>query len=409
MAAPFDISEIRSDFPVLDQSVRGQPLVYLDNAATSQKPRQVLDAARHYYEHINSNIHRGVHHLSQLATAAHEVARETCAQHLNAPHVEEIIFTSGTTDSINLIANILADGGKIPPGSEIVLSGLEHHSNIVPWQLMAQRCQASIKVIPVLDEGTLDLSNLDELITDKTAVVAFGHVSNAFGTINDVSTIISAAKKVGAITAIDGAQSVPHMAVDLSTSGADFYSFSGHKIFAPTGIGILWGRKDLLEELPPYRGGGEMIKEVSFDGTTYNDLPFKYEAGTPNIEGAISLAAALDYANAIGMEQIAAHEHSLLEAATPQLREIDNLHIYADLHQKAAVLSFNIKGIHHFDLGSLLDQMGIAVRTGHHCCQPLMKRFGVTGTVRASFAIYNTTKEVETLVKSVKKAALMLA
>jgi len=409
MAAPFDISTIRSDFPILGKSVRGQPLVYLDNAATSQKPRQVLDAARHYYEHINSNIHRGVHHLSQLATAAHDAARETCAKHLNSPHVEEIIFTSGTTDSINLIASILADGGKIPSGSEILLSGLEHHSNIVPWQIAAQHCEAEIKVIPVLDDGTLDLTDLDALITEKTSVVAFGHVSNAFGTINDVATIITAAQKVGAITAIDGAQSVPHMTIDLSTLGADFYSFSGHKIFAPTGIGLLWGRKELLEELPPYRGGGEMIKEVSFERTTYNDLPFKYEAGTPNIEGAISLAAALDYANNIGMEHIATHEHSLLEIATPQLREIDNLHIYADLHQKAAVLSFNIKGIHHFDLGSLLDQMGIAVRTGHHCCQPLMKRFGITGTVRASFAVYNTIEEVESLVKGVTKAAHMLS
>lgn len=409
MEMPLDITKIRADFPVLKKQVRGQPLVYLDNAATSQKPTQVLDAARAYYERINSNIHRGVHHLSQLATAAHEAARDTCVHHLNAPSSDEIIFTSGTTDSINLISSILADGGKIPAGSRIVLTELEHHSNIVPWQLVAKRCGAEIAVIPVKDDGELNLSHLDEIIIDKTSVVAFNHVSNAFGTINDAKTIISAAKSVGAVTSIDGAQSVPHMAVDLKSLGADFYSFSGHKIFAPTGIGLLWGRKALLEELPPYRGGGEMIKEVSFDGTTYNDLPFKYEAGTPNIEGAISLAAALDYANAIGMDQIAAHESSLLAEATLQLREIHNLHIYADLHEKAAVLSFNIAGVHHFDLGSLLDQMGIAVRTGHHCCQPLMKRFDITGTVRASFAVYNTMNDVEALVKGVRKAAVMLS
>ena len=403
------IEDIRADFPVLSEKVRGQDLIYLDNAATSQKPTQVLDAARSYYEHINSNIHRGVHHLSQLATAKHEEAREIVTRHLNAPSSDEIIFTSGTTDAINLVASILADGGKVPPGSEILISNLEHHSNIVPWQLVAKRVGAEIRVLPVLDDGTLDISNLTDLITDATSVVAVNHVSNAFGTINPVDQIISRAKEVGAITLIDGAQSVPHIAVDLTALDCDFYCFSGHKIFAPTGIGILWGRRSLLEELPPYRGGGEMIKEVSFDGTTFNDLPFKYEAGTPNIEGAISLAAALDYANGLGMENIAAHEHALLERATKGLKEISGLKIFADLSEKAAVISFNIEGIHHFDLGSLLDQMGIAVRTGHHCCQPLMKRFDMTGTVRASFAVYNTFEEVDKLIAGVKKAKLMLS
>lgn len=409
MSDGYDTAAIRAQFPILHQQVRGKDLVYLDNAATSQKPQCVLDAQTGYYERLNANIHRGAHYLAQQATAAHEAARETVAKHLGAPSSDEVIFTSGTTDSINLVANILSLGGKIPAGSEIVLSALEHHSNIVPWQLVAERTGATIRVIPVTDAGELDLSQLGDLITEKTAVVAVNHVSNAFGTINDVEKIIAAAKAEDALVLIDGAQSVPHMAVDLATLGADFYTFSGHKVYAPTGIGVLWGRADLLDELPPWRGGGEMIKEVSFDGTTFNDLPFKYEAGTPNIEGAISLAAALDFAAGVGMEAIAAHEHHLLQLATPALRDLSGCHIYADLDHKAGVISFNLKGVHHYDLGSLIDQMGVAVRTGHHCCQPLMKRFGITGTVRASFAAYNTEADVERLIESVERAARMLA
>lgn len=408
MSAAYDIAAIRAQFPILQQKIRGTDLVYLDNAATSQKPQCVLDAQTDYYRQLNANIHRGAHYLAQQATVAHEAARDTVAAHLGAPSSDEIIFTSGTTDSINLVANILGLGGKVPAGSEILLSGLEHHSNIVPWQLLAQRNEATIRVIPVSDEGQLDLSDLDSLLTEKTAVLAVNHVSNAFGTINPVEKLIAKAREVGAIVLIDGAQSVPHMQVDLQELGADFYTFSGHKIYAPTGIGVLWGRADLLNELPPWRGGGEMIKEVSFEGTTFNDLPFKYEAGTPNIEGAISLAAAIDFANGIGMGNIAAQEHHLLELATPQLREIDGCRIYADLEHKAGVVSFNIAGIHHYDLGSLIDQMGIAVRTGHHCCQPLMKRFSTTGTVRASFAAYNDESDVERLVTAVRKAVRML-
>lgn len=408
MASQLDISSIRADFPILDQKINGKPLVYLDNAATSQSPQQVLDTSARYYKEINSNIHRGVHKLAQAATAAHEAARETIQRHLNAARPEEIVFTSGTTDSINLVTNALTLSGRISAGDEILISGLEHHSNIVPWQMLCQQTDATLKVIPVLDDGSLDQNAFTELLTERTKVLAVNQVSNALGTINPVKEMIAAAKKFGALTLIDGAQSVPHMKVDMQDLDCDFFAFSGHKIFGPTGIGILYGKHVLLEQLPPWRGGGEMIKEVTFEHTTYNDPPFKYEAGTPNIEGGIALAAAIDYANAIGMEAIAAHEHTLLNAATAAIQEIDGIKIYGTSSSKASVLAFNLEGIHHYDLGALIDQMGVAVRTGHHCCQPLMARFGITGTVRASFAVYNTNAEVDQFIAALRKAAMML-
>ena len=382
--------------------------MYLDNAATVQKPQSVLDVSQHYYSTLNANIHRGVHYLSRKATDAHEEARTFIARYLNAAHEHEVIFTSGTTDGINLVAETLSLSGKISAGDRILISGLEHHSNIVPWQMLCQRTGAVLDVIPVTDSGEWDLSSLDSLLTDKTKLVAVNQVSNALGTINPVRTLIQKAKKVGAWTLIDGAQSAPHMAVDVQEIGCDFFVFSGHKTYAPTGIGILWGKTELLEMLPPWRGGGEMIKEVTFEKTTYNDLPFKYEAGTPNIEGGIALAAALKWMQGVGLDTIAAHEDKLLTLATSAISNIEGVKIYGTAPHKASVLAFGIQGVHHYDLGTLMDQMGVGVRTGHHCCQPLMQRFGITGTTRASFAIYNTESEVEQLADSVKKAAMML-
>ncbi len=402
-----DPYQLRSEFPILNQEINGRPLVYLDNAATSQKPLAVLDSSRNYYERINSNIHRGVHRLSQAATAAHEAARETIAQHLNSDRPEEIIFTSGTTDSINLVASALGRSDRLKAGDEIIVSGLEHHSNTVPWQMLCERLGISLKVIPVLDDGTLDLAAYDALLSERTKLVAVNHVSNAFGTVNNVIHICSQAKKFGALTLIDGAQSVPHFQIDLQLIDCDFYVFSGHKIYGPTGVGILYGKHDLLCELPPWRGGGEMIKEVTFEKTTYNDPPFKFEAGTPNIEGGIALAAAIDYVNNLGIEKIAAHESLLIKRLAEILSEFDDITIYGPA-DRAGALSFNFKGIHHYDLGTLLDQMGFALRTGHHCCQPLMARFGMSGTLRASFAAYNTIEEVESLGEALKKALMML-
>lgn len=403
----FDPHTYRDDFPILAQSVHGKPLVYLDNAATSQKPLPVLNASRNYYEQLNSNIHRGVHHLAQAATAAHEAARETIAQHLNATRPEEIIFTSGTTDSVNLVASSLGRSDRFVNGDEIIISGLEHHSNTVPWQLLCERLGITLKVIPVLDDGTLDLDAYQNLLTDRTKLVAVNHVSNAFGTVNKVIQICSQAKKVGALTFIDGAQSLPHMSIDVKGLDCDFYAFSGHKIYGPTGIGILFGKHDLLCELPPWRGGGEMIKEVTFEKTTYNDPPFKFEAGTPNIEGGIALAAAIDYVNKVGLTHIASHESALIEKAAAMLAELDGVTIYGPPDRTGAI-SFNFEGVHHYDLGTLLDQMGLALRTGHHCCQPLMARFGVSGTLRASFALYNTEQEIDALEAALKKALMML-
>lgn len=401
-------AEIRDQFPILHQEINGRPLVYLDNAATVQKPQCVLGVSQRYYSETNANIHRGVHYLSRKATDAHEAARTYIANYLNAPHEHEVIFTSGTTDGINLVADTLALSGKISTGDRILISGLEHHSNIVPWQMLCQRTGAELDVIPVTDAGEWDLTNIDSLLTEKTKLVAVNQVSNALGTINPIREIIAKAKVVGAWTLIDGAQSTPHMAIDVQEIGCDFFVFSGHKTYAPTGIGILWGKTELLEMLPPWRGGGEMIKEVTFEKTTYNDLPFKYEAGTPNIEGGIALAEALKWMSNVGLDTIASHEDKLLRLATEAISEIDGIKFYGTAAQKASVLSFGIEGVHHYDLGTLMDQMGVGVRTGHHCCQPLMQRFGITGTTRASFAVYNTEEEVELLIQSVKKAAMML-
>ena len=403
----FDPHTYRDDFPILAQSVHGKPLVYLDNAATSQKPLPVLNASRNYYEKLNSNIHRGVHHLAQAATAAHEAARETIARHLNATRPEEIIFTSGTTDSVNLVASSLGRSDRFVNGDEIIISGLEHHSNTVPWQMLCERLGIRLKVIPVLDDGTLDLDAYQELLSDRTKLVAVNHVSNAFGTLNKVIQICSQAKKVGALTFIDGAQSLPHMSIDVKDVDCDFYAFSGHKVYGPTGIGILFGKHDLLCELPPWRGGGEMIKEVTFEKTTYNEPPFKFEAGTPNIEGGIALAAAIDYVNKVGLTHIASHESALIEKAATMLAGLDGVSIYGPPDRTGAI-SFNFEGVHHYDLGTLLDQMGLALRTGHHCCQPLMARFGVSGTLRASFALYNTEQEIDALEAALKKALMML-
>ncbi|MGB0775710.1 MAG: aminotransferase class V-fold PLP-dependent enzyme [Akkermansiaceae bacterium] len=402
-------TNIRADFPILSQEVNGKPLVYLDNAATSQTPNQVLEASRKYYTGINANIHRGAHKLAREATIAHEAARENIANHLHARHAHELIFTSGTTDAINLVAQTLTLSGEVTTGDTIVISGMEHHSNIVPWQMLCQRTGAELKVIPVLDNGTLDMEAFASLLDERTRMVAVNHVSNALGTVNPVETITREAKKHGALVLIDGAQSTPHLAVDVQALGCDFYAFSGHKIYGPTGIGVLYGREEILEKLPPWRGGGEMIKEVTFEHTTYNDLPYKYEAGTPDIEGAIALAAAIDYMNDLGMENIAAHEQNLAEKAREGLAKIDGIRFFGTAPERASVVSFLIDGIHHYDLGTLLDQMGVGVRTGHHCCQPLMARFGITGTVRASFAAYNTEEEVETFLQAVKKAATMLS
>jgi len=398
---------LRPDFPILSQTVHGKPLVYLDNAATSQKPIAVLEASRRYYEGFNSNIHRGVHHLSQCATAAHEAARSTIASHLNASRPEEIIFTSGTTDSINIIASSLGRSDLFTEGDEIIISGLEHHSNTVPWQMLCERLGLNLKIIPVLDDGTLDLGSYSQLITNRTKLVAVNHVSNAFGTVNKIKTICAQAHAAGSLVLIDGAQSAPHFAIDLQKLDCDFYAFSGHKVYGPTGIGILYGKHDLLMQIAPARGGGEMIKEVRFEKTTYNDPPFKFEAGTPNIEGGIALAAAFDYVNNLGIERIAAHEKLLIEAAAAAICDLDGAHLYGP-SDRVGALSFSFEGIHHYDLGTLIDQMGFALRTGHHCCQPLMSRFGISGTLRASFAAYNTLEEVERLAEALAKCLRML-
>ena len=363
----------------------------------------MVDASRHYYEKLNSNIHRGTHFLARAATEAHEAARITVAKHLNAATPDEVIFTSGTTDGVNLVANIL----PISAGDEILISTLEHHSNIVPWQMLAQRTGATVKIIPCDEDGVLDQAAFQDLLSEKTKIMALTWVSNAFGTVNPAKEMTAAAKKHGATVLIDAAQAIPHMAIDVQDLGADFIVFSGHKVYAPTGIGVLWGKLDLLNSLPPWRGGGEMIKEVSFEGTTYNDPPFKYEAGTPDIEGAIALAAALDYVNTIGINEIHAHEQSLIGSAATALSDIPGIRLYGPA-DRACSLSFAIEGVHHYDLGTLIDQMGVAVRTGHHCCQPLMARFGITGTTRASFALYNTEQDIEALSTALTKASSML-
>lgn len=401
-----DLVQIRDDFPILHRKVNGQPLVYLDNAATSQTPLPVIDAISNYYKHTNANIHRGVHALSQEATDQYEAARQKIQQHFNAKHAHEIILTSGTTHAINLVANGFAS--LLKQGDELIVSALEHHANIVPWQMLCQRTGATLKVIPMTDAGILDMDAFDQLVNAHTKVVFVNHVSNALGVINPIEQIIEKAHAVGAAVLIDGAQATPHLIPDVQALNADFYTTSAHKICGPTGIGMLYGKEEWLRKLPPYQGGGEMIDQVTFEKTTYADLPHKFEAGTPNIAGGVGFGAAIDYMNGIGFETIAAHENDLLQHATEKLNKIEGLRIYGDLQNKVAVISFNIDGLHPYDIGTLLDKMGIAVRTGHHCCQPIMDFYQIPGTVRASFAFYNTHEEVERFITGVEKAVSML-
>ena len=403
-----DLETILQDFLILDQSVNGRRLVYLDNAATTQKPLAVMLTSRHYYEAVNSNIHRGTHKLARTATEAFEKARQTVAAHLNAASADEVVFTSGTTAGINLVASSLARSGRISSGDEILITTLEHHSNIVPWQMLCQQTGAHLKIIPCHDDGTLDLEAFREsLASGRVKILAITWISNAFGTVNPIEEMTRAAHDAGALVLIDAAQAIAHLPTDVQALGADFLVFSGHKIYSTTGSGVLWGRESLLRELPPWQGGGEMIKEVTFAKTTYNDPPFKFEAGTPNIEGSIALGAAIDYVNDIGLPAIHEHEMNLIRRAAAMLADIPGIRFYGPADRSGS-LSFNIAGIHHFDLGTLMDQMGVAVRTGHHCCQPLMARFGTTGTVRASFALYNTQADVDALAEVTRKAVEML-
>jgi cysteine desulfurase/selenocysteine lyase len=402
-----DIQKIRADFPILSQTVNGKPLVYFDNGATSQKPQVVIDAEVKYYNEINANIHRGVHTLSQLATDAYEVARGKVKDHINAKHAHEVLFTSGTTHGINLVANGFAS--ILKPGDEVVVSSLEHHSNIVPWQMLCEKTDAILKVIPINDNGELIIEEFDKLLSDKTKIVTVNHISNALGVINPIKYIIDKAHAVGAAVLIDGAQAVPHLKPDVQELDCDFYAFSGHKMCGPTGTGILYGKEAWLNKLPPYQGGGEMIKEVTFEKTTYADLPHKFEAGTPNIAGGIVLGTAIDYLNEIGFDKIHEYENELLEHATKRLNEIEGIRIYGNTKNKASVVSFNIDGIHPYDVGSIIDKLGIAVRTGHHCAQPIMNFFCIPGTIRASFSFYNTKEEIDQMVDAVKKAQTMLS
>lgn len=403
----FDIQAIRADFPILNQTVNGKPLVYFDNGATSQKPQVVIDAISKYYTTINANIHRGVHTLSQLATDAYEVSRQTIQKHLNAAHAHEVLFTSGTTHGINLVASGFTQFLK--EGDAVMVSAMEHHSNIVPWQMLCQRTGADLQVIPMDEHGDLILPAFESLLAQgRTKIVAVNHISNSLGTINPVKYIIDKAHAAGAAVLIDGAQSVPHMKIDVQELDADFYAFSGHKACGPTGTGVLYGKEAWLEKLPPYQGGGEMIKEVTFAHTTYAGLPHKFEAGTPHIAGGIVLGTAIDYLNQVGFENIAAYEHELLQYGNKKLAEIEGMQFVGTAKEKASVISFNLAGIHPYDVGTIVDKMGIAVRTGHHCTQPVMEHFNIPGTIRASFAFYNTKEEIDALVAAVKKAQMML-
>lgn len=403
----FQVEDIRKDFPILQRQVNGKPLVYFDNAATSQTPQQVIDAIVEYYSTYNANIHRGVHTLSQEATDKYEQARLKIQKHFNAKASHEIIMTSGTTHGINLVANGFAS--LLEKGDEIIVSALEHHSNIVPWQMLCERSGAILKVIPMNDEGALVMSAYADLLSEKTKLVFVNHISNALGTINPIEEIIKQAHAVGAAVLIDGAQACPHVKPDVQALDVDFYVASAHKMCGPTGVGMLYGKEEWLKKLPPYQGGGEMIAEVTFEKTTYADLPHKFEAGTPNICGGIAFGAAIDYINAIGFDKIAGYEHELLTYATTKLLNIPGLKIYGTSKQKTSVISFNLEGIHPYDVGTLLDKMGIAVRTGHHCAQPIMDYFKIPGTIRASFAFYNTRDEIDALVTAVQKAQLMLS
>jgi len=403
----FDIQKVRADFPILNQKVNGKPLVYFDNAATSQKPQQVIDAMVKYYMEINSNIHRGVHTLSQLATDAYEVSRQKLQQHLNARQPYEILFTAGTTHGINLVASSFTKFVK--EGDEVMISAMEHHSNIVPWQMLCERTGGKLVVIPMNEKGELIIEEFERLLSEKTKIVAVNHISNALGTINPVKHIIEKAHAVGAAVLIDGAQAAPHMKIDVQALDCDFYALSGHKACGPTGSGILYGKEEWLEKLPPYQGGGEMIKEVTFAKTTYAGLPHKFEAGTPHIAGGIVLGTAIDYLNSVGLDNIMAYEQELLDYGVQQLSGIEGMQFIGTAGNKTSVISFNLAGIHPYDIGAIVDKMGIAVRTGHHCTQPIMEFFGIPGTVRASFAFYNTTEEIDVLAEAVKKAQRMLS
>ena len=403
------INEIRADFPILKRLINKQPLIYFDNGATSQTPVQVVDSIVQYYSYENANIHRGVHTLSQEATDLYEQVRQKLQKHFNAQKSSEILFTAGTTHAINLVAS--GYGALMQAGDEVIVSASEHHSNIVPWQLACQRSGAILKVIPMNEYGILDLEAYSRLLTERTKIVCVQHVSNALGNIHPIKEIIELAHQRGAVVIVDGAQAAPHLQIDVQALDVDFYAVSGHKMYAPTGIGMLYGKEALLLDLPPYQGGGEMIKEVCFEKSTYADLPYKFEAGTPNICGGIAFGAAIDYMHSLGIEAMAAHEHKLLAYAIEKLQTIEGITLYGnpDLKKRTAVISFNLKGIHPYDVGTILDKMGIAVRTGHHCAQPIMEFYHIPGTIRASFAVYNTFDEIDTFVEGVKKAQKMLS
>jgi len=403
----YDVERIRQDFPILDQQISGHPLAYLDNSASTQKPQSVIDTISEFYQTDYANVHRGIHELSQRATDRFEAARATVRNFINAEHDAEIIFTRGTTDSINLIAHSFVRA-NFKTGDEVLISTMEHHSNIVPWQLLAEQIGIVLKIIPINEQGEIVYEEFEKLLSEKTKLLAITQVSNALGTITPLKKMIAAAHAAGAKVLVDGAQAIAHAQVDVRALDCDFYAFSGHKIFSPTGIGILYGKRELLEAMPPYQGGGDMIKEVSFSGTTYNDLPFKFEAGTPNIAGAIGLGAGLDYVSKIGIAAIAKHEHEVLQYATDEMLKIDGLRIIGTAKEKASVLSFEIDGVHASDLGTLLDHQGVAVRVGHHCAMPVMQFFGVTATTRASLALYNNIADIDALVSATIKAAAIL-
>lgn len=402
----YDVQKIREDFPILSRSVYNKPLIYLDNGATTQKPRQVVESITDEYYSVNANVHRGVHFLSQQATNLHEASRETVRKFINARSISEIVFTRGTTESINLVASTFADS-QMKEGDEVIVSVMEHHSNIVSWQLQAARKGIVLKVIPMNDRGELLLDEYEKLFSPRTRLVSVTHVSNVLGTINPVKEMIATAHAHGVPVLIDGAQSIPHMPIDVQDLDADFYVFSGHKVYGPTGIGVLYGKETWLDKLPPYQGGGEMIKNVSFEHTTFNELPFKFEAGTPDYIGSTALAKALDYVSAIGMDKIAAYEHELTVYAMNRLKEIPGMRIFGEAEHKGGVISFLVGNIHHFDMGTLLDRLGIAVRTGHHCAEPLMHRMGIEGTVRASLGLYNTKEEIDALAAGIERVSRM--
>ena len=402
----YDIQKIREDFPILSREVYGKPLIYLDNGATTQKPRCVVEAITDEYYSVNANVHRGVHFLSQQATELHEASRETVSKFINARSSNEIVFTRGTTESINLLASSFAES-QMKEGDEVIVSTMEHHSNIVPWQLQAEKRGIVLKVIPMNDKGELLIDEYEKLFSERTKLVSLVHVSNVLGTVNPVKEMIATAHGHGVPVLIDGAQSVPHMKVDVQDLDADFFAFSGHKIYGPTGVGVLYGKEEWLDKLPPYQGGGEMIQSVSFEKTTFNELPFKFEAGTPDYIGTTALAKALDYVSAVGMDNIAAYEHELTVYAMKRLKEIEGMRIFGEAKHKSGVVSFLVGNIHHLDMGTLLDRLGIAVRTGHHCAQPLMIRLGIEGTVRASFGLYNTKEEIEALAAGIERVSKM--